>query len=225
MTMNPRDWLSSPWHAGKKWLYNAVSQRRMPIRTLALRHRARILDHLLKLDDRDRYLRFGYAASDEMVARYVEQLNFDNDTVFGIFNRRLELIAMAHLAATNLPQHGNCFEFGVSVLENARGLGLGARLFARSVKRARNKGVDMMFIHALSENTAMLKIARNAGACVQRDGPETEAYLYLSAADLDTRVTELVENQLAEVDYQFKKQSRQLLTLLSGSPAIRKNQN
>jgi hypothetical protein len=35
---------------------------------------------------------------------------------------------------------------------------------------ARNAGVNMVFIHALSENAPMLKIARNAGASVERDG-------------------------------------------------------
>ena len=138
----------------------------VPIRELSERHRARIRAHLLKLDEGDRYLRFGYAANDEQVVRYADSLDFERDNIFGIFNRRLELIAMAHLAYTDLAEHRNCAEFGVSVLKTARGLGLGTRLFARAMLHARNKGVNMMFIHALSENTAMLKIARNAGARV-----------------------------------------------------------
>ena len=36
-------------------------------------------------------------------------------------------------------------------------------MFERAVIHARNEGVDLLFIHALSENTAMLKIARRAG--------------------------------------------------------------
>ena len=46
----------------------------------------------------DRYLRFGYAATDEQIERYVDGLDFERDEIFGIYNRRLELIAMAHLA-------------------------------------------------------------------------------------------------------------------------------
>ena len=30
--------------------------------------------------------------------QYVQQIDFDRDEVFGIFNRRLRLLAMAHLA-------------------------------------------------------------------------------------------------------------------------------
>ena len=175
-------WLTAPWRAGKLWLRQAANVRAaIPIRRLARRHRARVLAHLLKLDTQDRYLRFGYMATDAQVQRYVDSLDFGRDDVFGIFNRKLELIAMAHLAYVDLEHHSNCAEFGVSVLKSARGLGLGSRLFARAALHARNRGVHMMFIHALSENTPMLRIARHAGARVQREGSESEAYLQLPA--------------------------------------------
>ena len=86
----------------------------------------------------------------------------------------------------------------------ARGRGYGARLFDRAVMHARNEGVSLMFIHALSENTAMLKIARNAGAMVERDGSETEAYLQLPPATLDSRMTEMVEDRFAQTDYRSR---------------------
>ena len=221
----PTRWITAPWKASKQWLRKVTATRSapalVPIRVLSERHRARIRAHLLKLNDADRYLRFGYAANDEQVQRYANQLDFKRDDIFGIFNRRLELIAMAHLAYTDLAHHSNCAEFGVSVLQSARGLGLGTRMFARAVLHARNKGVDMMFIHALSENTAMLKIARNAGARVQRDGTESEAYLQLPAPGLESHVSELWDNQVAEVDYQLKKQAKQFWTILADVQEIR----
>src|SRR5688572_2200958 len=70
----------------------------VPIRSLAARHRPRIAAHLMALDPHDRYLRFGHPATDEQIAKYVDTIDFERDEVFGIFNRRLELIAMAHLA-------------------------------------------------------------------------------------------------------------------------------
>ena len=89
-------------------------------------HRARIASHLLALDDDDRYLRFGYRATDEQIQRYVDGLDFDRDDIFGIYNRKLELIAMAHLAfLPHEPEHPPCAEFGVSVLKKARGRGYG----------------------------------------------------------------------------------------------------
>lgn len=189
----------------------------VPIRSMGPGHLRRIERHLLDLDERDRYLRFGYPATDEQIRRYVASLNFDRDELFGVFNRRLELIAMAHLAFAVDPSCNSCAEFGVSVSKSARGRGYGSRLFERAVMHARNEGVKMLFIHALSENTAMLKIAHNAGAIVQRDGSESEAHLLLPPADFDSRVTELIDQQLAVTDYHLKAQARQFwqaLTLL-----------
>ena len=120
---------------------------------------------------------------------------------------------MAHLAFSRDPAQLSCAEFGVSVLTKARGRGYGARLFERAVMHARNEGVDMLFIHALSENTAMIKIARNAGATLDRAGSETDAYLRLPPATLDSRVSEMVEEQLALTDYRLKVAGQELLGL------------
>ncbi len=186
----------------------------VPIRSLAERHRERIALHLLSLDESDRYLRFGFPATDEQTQRYVTSLNFERDEVFGIFNRRLELIAMAHLAYMPAPEPDSKSpapaEFGVSVVKRARGRGYGARLFEHAVLHARNRGCDRLFIHALSENTAMLKIARNAGATVERDGPESEAWLKLPPENITSQVGEMVGNHFAEFDYQLKLQAHRI---------------
>lgn len=188
----------------------------VPIRSLGPGHRDRILAHLLALDGHDRYLRFGYMANDEQIARYVAQLDFDRDDIFGIYNRKLELIAMAHLAFSTDPQASRCAEFGVSVLGKARGRGYGTRLFERAVIHARNEGVELLFIHALSENVAMLKIARAAGATLERFGTETEAHLRLPPATLDSRMSEMVDEQLAQTDYRFKQQAKSFRDFLTG---------
>ena len=73
----------------------------------------------------------------------------------------------------------------------------------------------MMFIHALSENAAMLKIARNAGSRVERDGSESEAYLALPPATMDSRWHEVLEEHIAELDYQLKLQASQFRKWLS----------
>lgn len=180
----------------------------VPIRSLAPRHRRRILTHLLSLSPDDRYLRFGYPASDEQIGRYAESLNFERDEVLGIFNRRLDLVAMAHLAyepAPQLPGKPPMVEFGVSVLNRNRGRGFGARLFERAALHARNRSIDTMFIHALSENTAMLRIARNAGATVERDGPDSEAWLRLPPDSVSSHVGEAIERHAAELDFQLKR--------------------
>ena len=184
----------------------------VPIRPLAPRHRDRILAHLLGLPPHDRYLRFGYAASDGQLARYVETLNFDRDEVLGIFNRRLRLLAMAHLAYL-APEPGQAearAEFGVSVSANARGRGYGSRLFDLAVLHARNRGVRTLVIHALSENAPMLKIAHNAGAQVVREGSEAQAMLKLPADSMASHVEQMMETSAAEWDYRFKLQAARI---------------
>ena len=194
----------------------------VPIRSLSRDHVADIETPLLALEPHDRYLRFGYAANDEQIRRYVAQLNFERDELFGIFNRKLQLIAMAHLAFSVDPQLNTCAEFGVSVSQAARGRGYGGRLFERAAIKARNEGVSQLFIHALSENTAMLKIARKAGAVIERAGSESEAHLWLPPADFDSRVTELVDEQVALTDYHLKSQARQFWSVLSVLQDIRR---
>ncbi|HEY6355839.1 MAG TPA: GNAT family N-acetyltransferase [Burkholderiaceae bacterium] len=194
----------------------------MPIRSLAPRHRERIADHLLALPEYDRYLRFGYAASDDQIHQYVRQINFDRDEVLGIFNRRLRLLAMAHLAYS-LDDGGQptaCAEFGVSVGAHARGRGYGKRLFDLAALHARNRGVQTLLIHALSENTPMLRIARAAGAEVLREGSESQALLKLPADTLASQVEQMVETGAAEWDYRLKQQAGRMARLKTALSAL-----
>jgi len=192
------------------------------IRRLGERHRGRIARHLQALDERDRYLRFGYLANDTQIQAYVDTLDFERDAVFGIYNRRLEMVAMAHLAYSVDKSYDACAEFGVSVLPSVRGHGYGSKLFARAMRHARNEGVHLMFIHALSENTAMINIARKAGATVERDGSEARAYLRLPPATFESQVTEMVEEQLAQTDYRLKVQAKQFWDFLTGVQDVRR---
>lgn len=195
----------------------------MPIRSLKPRHRERIKAHLQALDNRSRYLRFGFLATDAQVSRYVDGLDFDRDEIFGIFNRRLDLIAMAHLAylPSDVDRKGEgAAEFGVSVLPKARRRGFGGLLFDHAMLHARNRGMHDIFIHALTENVAMLKIARRAGAAVQRDGSESQAWLRLPPDSMASHLDQIVGGRAAEFDYRVKhhKYRRDFLTTPSILP-------
>ncbi|MCL1962043.1 MAG: GNAT family N-acetyltransferase [Desulfovibrionaceae bacterium] len=186
--------------AGRPRAHSAI----VPIREIGAHYREQIKRHLLDLDGRDRYLRFGYAANDRQIGQYVDSLKFERDHLFGIFNRKLDLIATAHLAYPADIATAGVAEFGVSVSRHARGRGYGARLFERSAIHAVNDGVQTLYIHALSENTAMLRIARNAGAEVERFGSECEAHLKLPAANFRSRFNELLGDRVGQMDYLLK---------------------
>ncbi len=215
------NFLRPPGFEGTDSHLAGVSTIQVPIRSLGENHRARIEQHLLSLSPQDRHLRFGYTAQDVHIQRYVAGLNFERDEIFGIYNRKLVLLAVAHLAYSENAHNEAGAEFGVSVLASARGRGYGARLFERAALHAGNDGVGVMFIHALSENSAMLQIARNAGALVQRDGQESEAFLKLPKPTLDSRATEMVEEQVAQTDYRIKWQAKQLWEFLANLQKIR----
>ncbi len=183
----------------------------VPIRDLHARHRRRILDHLLALDEHDRYLRFGYKTTTPQIQQYVASIDFKRDEVFGIFNKQLHLVAMAHLAAMpgkgphgDGSSRGRAMEFGVSVLEAGRGKGLGLRLFQHAIVHARNQQASHLMIHALSENGPMLRIAGRAGATIEREGPEAEAWLKLPPDTVATHLDSSLQSIGAELLYRVR---------------------
>jgi GNAT superfamily N-acetyltransferase len=187
----------------------------LPIRKLGPRHRPRILVHLLALNERDRYLRFGQAATDTQIRRYVESLNFDGDEIFGVFDLRFGLVAMAHLAYPGAASaHPECAEFGISVGRPQRGRGVGERMFDHAALHARNRGIETLLVNALSENSSMLRITRKAGARIVREGPESCAWVRLAPPNLASRVEELVGDHAAEFLYGVERQVYQVADLL-----------
>jgi GNAT superfamily N-acetyltransferase len=192
-----------------------------PINSLSARDREAIVAHLSALSPEDRYLRFGYGAQDQQIVDYVGSIDFEHDEVFGIFNRQLQLIAMAHLAYARPPVQASrplTVEFGVSVLSAVRGCGYGARLFDLAIIHARNRGTDKLFIQALTENKTMLSIACKAGATVEHDGSESQAWLQLPPDTLGSQLEEAVGTQAAELNYQFKRHALRLERLMGAVP-------
>lgn len=207
---------------------SATPQRRaplsrwVPIRTLRPRHRRQILDHLIQLDSHDRYLRFGCQAPLEHLSRYTASIDFRRDEVFGVFNHRLQLVAMAHLAA--LPDGSSpagpgvaAMEFGVSVLPHGRGRGLGQRLFEHAIMHARNHGARALVIHALTENRPMLRIALRAGAQLQTDGADAEAWLSLPRDTLASHLEGSLLAWAAEAVFRLKHHALRLRTWLGAA--------
>jgi GNAT superfamily N-acetyltransferase len=187
----------------------------VPIRALGPRHRERVCQHLLALDDEDRARRFGHLASDERIRHYVDQMDFHADALFGVFDRRLQLVAMVHLAFQ--PQ-GGAAEFGISVLPQMRARGVGALLFEHAVTLARNRNVDTLIIHLARDNAPMLAIVRRAGAALAFDGSDAIATLPLPADTLGSQIQEMLGHQAAEFDYRLKLQALRLDTLRPPGP-------
>jgi ribosomal protein S18 acetylase RimI-like enzyme len=181
--------------------------RWVPIRTLGDRHRPRVERHLLELDMADRVRRFGHAASDDLIRRYAAQLDFERDQIFGVFDSRLRITALGHLAFDR--QQGSA-EFGISVSAAARHQGLGSELFGHAVVHARNRGVGCLHIHLARDNQPMLAIVRRAGAQIEFQGADGLARLRLPADTLGSQMQELLGHHAAEFDYRVKHHVLQL---------------
>ena len=194
---------------------DAARVRATPIRELNESERPLYLQHLLALGGEDRYLRFGSPLSDGAIESYVDRIDFKADTVFGIFDDRLKLEAAGHFAPVADPVDdgdepheplGRSAEFGLSVSDGARGKGLGTALFLRAASHARNLRIATLFMHCLSENRAMIRIARKAGMEIHQTHGEADAYLTLEPGDFASAIEEGVQRQIALLDFAVKQQ-------------------
>jgi RimJ/RimL family protein N-acetyltransferase len=184
------------------------------VRELDDTHRAAALSHFLALEAEDRHLRFGSPTSDAIIERYVANLNFNRDALFGVFNDALDLVGIAHLAYVPSANDGTrSAEFGVSVLHDDRHRGLGAALLARAAVHARNTHIDTLFVHCLAKNKAMMHLAHKLGMRVEFAYGDADAYLILPPANAQSILHEASQEHMADLDYALRanlKQSKQI---------------
>ena len=184
------------------------------VRELHDGHREAVLGHLIALGPEDRHLRFGSPTSDIVIERYVANLDFSRDAMFGVFNGALDLVGIAHLAY--LPAGKDALrtaEFGVSVLTGERNRGFGAALLERAAMHARNTQITTLFVHCLANNTAMMHLAQKLGMRVEFAYGDADAYLILPPANAQSILSEATQEQMADLDYAVKvnlKQSKQM---------------
>ncbi|MBV8627807.1 MAG: GNAT family N-acetyltransferase [Paraburkholderia sp.] len=184
------------------------------VRVLTSADRERLLAHFLALESDDRLLRFGQAAPDHVIEKYVRSMDFTRDTVFGVFDHQLHLVGVGHLAYLPADGNGRTAEFGVSVLESARGQGIGSKLFERAAIRSRNTHVTTLYMHCLSRNSTMMHIAKKSGMKIEYAYGEADAYLSLEPADQSSIIAEMLQEQAAVFDYALKRQARHASKLI-----------
>ncbi|MGZ5061058.1 MAG: GNAT family N-acetyltransferase [Usitatibacter sp.] len=163
--------------------------------TVRLRESEReaLVAHFTALDGEDRRLRFGTSISDDALRAYAERIDFDSDGIFAVHDDSLRLVAVVHVAVTDASA-----ELGLSVHPGFRGDGLGSELFARAVMHLRNRGIHEVFVHCITENAAMMHLARKHGMRVVYEGSETDAYLTLARATPESIFTEWLQEQHAQ---------------------------
>ncbi|MBV8657094.1 MAG: GNAT family N-acetyltransferase [Burkholderiales bacterium] len=123
--------------------------------------------HLKRLDEIDRVQRFAQPASDQVIDRYLEHLNFLRDVFYGAHaetdDAQRPLVGLCHLA---LSANGRLAEIGVSVDADCRRRGIAKRLLERATLHAINLGVDEVVMYFLPYNTGLIELARQHGMSV-----------------------------------------------------------
>lgn len=175
------------------------SQTAAAVQRLEEGTREKLTAHFLALPADDRRLRFGASLSAEVIAGYVDRIDFDRDTVFGVFDDDLTLIGVAHTAFVE-----DFAELGISVLPAHRGRGVGSALFARAAEHVRNRSVSNLFMHCLAENAAIMHIARKSGMSIVAAAGDVDARLALSPASPASITAEFLTDRIALYDYALK---------------------
>jgi len=219
----------------RRWLNRTGAGSARPtvlVKQLHERDRRRMMKHFLSLEKSDRLLRFGSALPDELVAQYVQKMNFSRDMIFGVYSSSFRLVGVGHLAFAPREQapaknvvttKEQVAEFGVSVSKSMRGMGVGSKLFQRAAIHCRNNDVDTLYMHCLSSNKTMMHIAKKAGMEIQRDYGEADAYLKVLPPDPSSMLKEAVQEQFAMFDYTFKANARAAYKLFERLPGRKKS--
>ncbi len=171
------------------------------IREVSRAERPALSSHFLLLGPEDRRLRFGTPLSDYSVRQYVERIDFAHDAVFAVADDELGFLGAAHLARGD----GHA-ELGISVLEGDRGRGVGGALLERAHLHARNWGVRALFMHCLTENAAMMRLARRQRMEIVCEAGEADAWLKLPPADAASHFGAVFAQRVALFDYALKSQ-------------------
>ncbi len=149
----------------------------MQIRRLYAHERPLYAEHLKRLAENDRRLRFARGGvTDGWIDTHVAGIAED-DLVLGAVERD-RVIGAAHVALS-----GELAEVGVSVDSDNRTGGIGSDLLRQAVTFARNRRAEKLYTLCLSDNRSMVALARRSGMVVHYQGSEAEAYLDLPPPD------------------------------------------
>lgn len=158
-------------------------------------------NHIIKLSDDDRYLRFGSVATDYRIKQYVtDSLSRVNsrtefDFWFAI-TCSVGIVATIHIAIRD-----GVAEFAFTTDIDYRGRKLGQLLFARGYQLITEFCITQIFMTCLSRNSAMKYIARKFGLTVIAHGTESDATLKI---DYPVSLEKISEIKISIADKSFR---------------------
>jgi GNAT superfamily N-acetyltransferase len=132
------------------------------IRKLWSTDRTAFQDHLLRLDEDSRRLRFGAPVSDSFLEDYARTA-FRLDTIIFAYFEDHHIRAAAELRGVSFA-FSPAAEAAITVEFNWRNRGLASQLMDRLLVSAQNRHVSQIYMICLRENGAMRHVAQKFGA-------------------------------------------------------------
>lgn len=154
-------------------------------------------DHLLRLDDESRRMRFGMGVGDEFITGYAQRLN-DMKSIVYAYIIEGEVRAAAELRPLAGQMRGEA-EAAFSVEKPFQDSGIGTELLGRIVRAARNRSITRVYMNCLAENRKMQKIAKKYDAILQFEHGKVVGKVAPSSAHYFSIWREAVEDEMGFV--------------------------
>jgi GNAT superfamily N-acetyltransferase len=160
--------------------------------------------HLKKLDNESRYLRFGYQIKDEMIDIICERFNKNPNKhkIFVIEDENLDVVGAGHISLEDDP-----VELAFSVLKIHQGQGMGSALMKRCIEWCQNRGIETGCMVCLSHNSAIKKLATKYGILIADTG-EAQAEIKIPNSSTYSVISELTDDNLSLIDHVGKTQRK-----------------
>lgn len=162
------------------------------VRRLSVFDQDAFTQHLLRLDDESRHLRFGMVASDAFLLDYAKGCSRWDVVIYGYF-----VNGILRGAAELRPLSGDSqdeAEAAFSVEKAWRGAGVGSILFEKLIRAARNRGHSKLYMSCLASNRAMQALAKKFTAEIAFDQGGTMGIIHPEHRTMDTMVDQASED-------------------------------
>jgi acetyltransferase len=137
-------------------------------------------------------MRFWSTITDLGITAYVNKIDFDRDTCFGVYKSG-ELIAFAHLGFVD----ETTYELGISVSDDQKGSGLGKLVMQRIITWCKANNVSKLIIECLRDNQAMRGLSKKLGLrlVVDEESALAEVAMHVHYSE---RLAEIQKNLIYE---------------------------
>lgn len=165
----------------------------------------RYQEHLLKLDDESKYMRFGFMIKPETIAdlcnRWSE--NSHQHKIFAIEDDNLNIVGVAHVSLEGEPP-----ELAFSVLKEYQKQGMGDALMKRAIEYCQNKGIQHGYMVCLSTNDKIKRLARKNDILIKTEDGDSVGDIAIPSPTPVSYWHEYMEDSIGKLDHLGKTQRK-----------------